>query len=105
MGIDLLDLRFGLEREFGVEISESRFLSELRSLEQTHGDSDYDEASQPVLTVRQLFNIIVVSIECLGGTVPADAWDIYVSCISDTLGVKREEVISDACLIRDLGMS
>lgn len=78
-------------------------MSELQShFDRTEAVAAAADEYKPELTVKQLFDMIVVSIQSGGGTVPPDAWATYVGCIADSAGLAQDEVTPLACLFREL---
>lgn len=104
MGVDLLDVKIGLERTLGVEIPEADFLSRLRShSERVESELATCNDSCAVLTVQQYFDIIVEAVRSRGAILPQAAWSNYVKFIAEIAGVEPDEIHPDDCLIRDLG--
>src|SRR5262245_3476935 len=95
MGIDLLDIAFRLERQFGVRVSHDQLLKLAMRNE------------PPDIRVADLFDFIrgevpesgVLDLESDGDAF----WPIYQCAISDALGIDLEEVTKDKGLVRDLG--
>ena len=95
MGIDLLDLAFRLERQFGVRVSRDQLLNlAMRN-------------DPPDIIVGDLFDFIrgeapqsgVLDLE-----LDADVlWPIYQRAVSDALGIDLKEITKDKGLIHDLG--
>jgi hypothetical protein len=95
MGLELLDLAFRLERQFGVRVSREQ-LSKLAM-----------RNDPPDIRVGDLFEFIrgeVPQSGVLDLELDADSlWPFYQRTISDALGVDLEEIGKDKGLIRDLG--
>ena len=95
MGIDLLDLAFRLERQFGVRVSPDQF-SKLAM-----------RNDPPDIRVGDLFDLLRGEVPRFGILdLELDAhslWPIYQRAISDALGVDLDEVTNDKGLIHDLG--
>jgi hypothetical protein len=95
MGIDLLDVKFRLERRFGVKISGDQLWKMVMSND------------PPDIKVGDLFDFIrreipqfgVADVDLDGDTV----WPILQREISNSLGVDLEAVTKDQGLIHDLG--
>jgi hypothetical protein len=95
MGIDLLDLAFRLERQFGVKVSRDQFLTlAMRN-------------DPPDIKVGDLFDFLrdeVPRFGVLDLQLDADIlWPVYQRAISDALGVDLEEVTKDKGFVHDLG--
>jgi hypothetical protein len=95
MGIDLLDLAFRLERQFGVRVS-SHQLSKLAM-----------RNDPPDIRVGDLFDLLCSDVPRFGVLdLALDAetlWPTYQRAISDALGVDLAEVTKDKALDHDLG--
>jgi len=95
MGLDILDLVFRLERQFGVRISRDQF-SKLAMRNEP-----------PDIRVGDLFDFLCGEVPHSGVLdleLDADAlWPIYQRAISDSLGVDLEEITKAKGLIHDLG--
>jgi hypothetical protein len=95
MGLDLLDVAFRLERQFGVKVSPDQY-----SKMAMRNDP-------PDIRVGDLFDFIRGEVPCVGVLdleLNADAlWPMFQREISDALGVDLEEVTKDKGLIHDLG--
>jgi hypothetical protein len=95
MGINLLDLAFQLERQFGVRVGGDQ-LSKLAM-----------RNDPPDIRVGDLFDLLRSDVPRFGVLdleLDADTlWPTYQRAVSDALGVDLEEVTKDKGLIHDLG--
>ena len=95
MGLDLLDVAFRLERQFGVKVSPDQY-------------SKMAMRNEPQdIRVGDLFDFIRGEVPCVGVLdleLDADAlWPMFQREISDALDVELDEVTKDKGLIHDLG--
>src|SRR3954464_1434863 len=98
MGLDFVDIKFHIEREFDVEIPNREMGAELlRRIELAEASAR--KSGQRVrrdVSVQQLFDLVCNRIYYQHGRVPADAWPRYVRCIQTVLQVDASEIVPTA---------
>lgn len=104
MGLDFIDLKFRIEREFDIQLDGQELAAELVRLIEM---ADQPAAGKAVwdFTVQQLLGVVCNRIYHQHGSVPDDVWLRMVKIIVEVLYVKPEEVTPQAYLVRDLGMA
>ena len=95
MGVDLLDIRFRVREQLGVD------LGDMRPLFQSP-DGEWLR-TPPDVSVGELFDGIAQLAASQNVQLPADAWRVLQSIVAECLCVKEEHVTREALLGKDLG--
>lgn len=106
MGLDLVDIKLRVEREFNISIENRSLGYELLKLVEL-SESAVGESGGRIprdITVAQLFSIVCNRIYWQHGSVPNDAWPRFVRCVQAVLAIDAGEIVPTAYLNRDLGM-
>ena len=92
MGVDLLDLRFRVEHEFGVDPAGEP----LRRIA--------IQRQPPDITAGELHDLICDLCRAAGTPVPSDSWRRLTLILSAVSAVDPSEITKESGLIHDLGM-
>ncbi len=92
MGLNLLDIRYRVEREFGVDPTGER----LRQLLLQHRPPD--------ITAGEFYVHIGNLCRSKWLPVPADSWPRFQQILSEVTGVEVSEIQTDSWLGQDLGV-
>jgi hypothetical protein len=92
MGIDLLDVSFRIDREFGVDPRGD----ELRRIGLSHDPPD--------VTAGELHDLLCDLIRADGRMVPVDSWERLRSILSEALARDENVIHRESWLVKELGM-
>jgi len=91
MGIDWIEIRFNIEKRFGIRI--------------THEDFRHLEAiGRADLTAGELHDIICTKLRSLGHPVPISSWNSLRLELAHALGISPFSIRRSSWLTADLGM-
>jgi hypothetical protein len=91
MGVDWFDIRFRLERRFGVRVEYADF-------------DDLSSRGRPDLTAGDLYEVLCKLIRASGKRVPYSCWNGVRRDLAEALNVSPLSIRRDNTLAGDLGM-
>ena len=100
MGIDLLDLTFRVEKEFGIKLERDGLLEFLHA-----GNTDEPPTGAWTdIRVRDFLEYVRENLERQKVESTTEIYERVCDIIAETLGVDDSEITLDAWLVKDLGM-
>lgn len=97
MGIDILDIRFRLEKRFDVALIRQQFDTDLSELWYSH--------QPPDITAGEMYELVLQELKRQNREVPAESWELFCSCVSESLGLAVHEIQREEWMGAELGMS
>ncbi len=97
MGIDLLDIRFRLEKRFNIALIREQFDVDLWELAHRRQPPDF--------TAGEIYELLLQELKRQNRDVPENSWWLFCFCVSEALGLDAREIQPDSLMEADLGMS
>lgn len=100
MGIDFLDLRFRVEREFKIKIEQS----EVQKLLENGNSEESSNGKWTDIQVRDFVLLIQNQVDVQNPTFNGDVFTVAKPLIAECLAIEESDISLDSWFRRDLGM-
>lgn len=100
MGIDFLDLRFRVEREFKIKIDQN----DVQVLLDNGNATEPPKGKWADIQVRDFVSLIKKQVEVQNPTFEGDVFETVKPLIAECLAIEESEIFLESWFRRDLGM-